>query len=91
MKQQLTKCEDIEAMSELYAKVREEFSKEMKGNQYSKGKPKSEEHKRKISLAKKGKCHTEETKRKMSESRKGNKNLKGKHWILGADGKRHYS
>lgn len=64
MKQQLTKCDDIEAMSELYAQVREDFkievSEAMKGNQNGKGNQNW-----------KGKHHSEETRRKMSISATG--------------------
>ena len=55
-------------------------------NTFQKGKPKSEEHKKKIGESNKGKRHSEETKKKMSEahkmsgSAKGNTNTKGKHW-----------
>ena len=42
------------------------------------GKPKSEEHRQKLSESHKGKIFTEETKNKMSLSAKGNKNRRGK-------------
>lgn len=86
MRRVIVKCQDVEAMSELYAQVREYLSKAMsemmKGKaSWNKGKklsPLSEEHKRKISEANmgnqnmKGKHHSEEAKKKMSEAKKKN-------------------
>jgi len=56
----------------------------------SKGKPKSESHKRALSIAqqKRGPA-SEETRRKCSESNKGRQFTLGKHWKL-VDGKRIY-
>lgn len=77
MKQQLTKCEDIEAMSELYAQVREDFKRVV--SEAMKGKHHSAETKKKISEAQKGnqyakgKPKSEEHKRKLSEAHKGKK------------------
>lgn len=45
-----------------------------------KGKPKTEEQRRKLSECNKGKSLSEETKKKMSISKKGNKSNKGLHW-----------
>ena len=56
-------------------------------NAFRKGKPKTEEHKKKIREAhkgkpgpNKGKKFSEEHKKKMREAHKGNKNVRGKHW-----------
>ena len=56
-------------------------------NTFKKGKPKSEEAKKKIREAhkgkpgpNKGKKFSEEHKKKMREAHKGNKNVRGKHW-----------
>lgn len=56
-------------------------------NAFKKGKPKSEETKKKIREAhkgkpspNKGKKFSEEHKKKMREAHKGNKNVRGKHW-----------
>ena len=56
---------------------REELIK-MKSYYTHLGKPKSEEHRQKLSESHKGKIFTEETKNKMSLSAKGNKNRRGK-------------
>ena len=64
--------------------VSEETRRKMR--EAKKGKPKSEEHKKKIGEAQKGNkyalghCVSEETKKKMREASKGNTNTKGKHW-----------
>lgn len=82
------RLENLEWMSNRenlnYGTRNERASMAMKGNQNCKGKPKSEETKKKMSLARKGKPKSEEHKHKLSLSHKG------KHWHIGADGKRHY-
>lgn len=78
MKIVLSKCNNIDEMSKLYAEVREDFAKA--SSEMMKGKRLSEETRRKISIAGKGRHHTEETKKRISESKKGDKcYLYGKH------------
>jgi hypothetical protein len=67
---------------------REELIK-MKSYYTHLGKPKSEEHRQKLSESHKGKIFTEETKNKMSLAKLGNKNRKGK--LMSDELKKQYS
>ena len=79
---------ELKALNLYYHRPPEEliFLPRSEHDVYRKGKPKSEEHKKKLREANKGKKLSEETKKKMSEahkmsgSAKGNTNTKGKHW-----------
>ena len=72
------KKEDYLAWQGLSKRVGREELIKMKSYYTHLGKPKSEEHRQKLSESHKGKIFTEETKNKMSLSAKGNKNRKGK-------------
>ena len=66
---------ELKALGMYYNRPAEEliFLTEREHNAYNKGKPKSEETRRKISESAKGKKKSEETRRKISESAKGKK------------------
>ena len=74
---------ELKALGMYYNRPAEEliFLTTREHNAYDKGKPKSEETKKKMSEARKGKPKSEETKKKMSEAHKG-KNIwtKCMHW-----------
>ena len=53
------------------------------------GIPKSDEHRKKLSLSKIGKHPSQETREKMSISHRGNKSTSGMHWKI-IQGKRVY-
>ena len=76
--------QELKALGMYYNRPAEELifltSREHNAFNKGKGKPKSEETKKKMREAQKGKPKSEEHKKKISEAAKGNTKVKGKHW-----------